>query len=117
MQRKQNVNRRFSEGVEVRRLIFITIICIISSGCLPWPVYSRHNLDEGTFSFGGGGYRLVFLEPGVYKIEAMTNEDITLNPKTARKMWRDQAVKVCGSDNYIEKDVYECQCQWGQILT
>ncbi len=89
------------------RLITVLIVCIFSSGCVNHrPVYSEHNLDDRA-SFLGGGYRISELEPGICKISVQTKASTTESSKTARKMWRDQAVKVHGSVNYIETDTSE----------
>ena len=56
----------------------------------------------------GGGYRIDELETGVYKIHAKTNLVYARgNIEAAREMWQDQAVKVCGDDNFLEKNIDE----------
>ncbi len=78
----------------MRRLTLIILSCYLLSGCINlWSPYSGHNLDDGK-NVLGGGYQLDFLEPGVYEIVAKTNAAKSLHPETARKMWRDQAVKA-----------------------
>jgi hypothetical protein len=95
--------------IEICRIISLTILCIFSSACIQTgTVYSWHNLDKGHNLFGGGGYKITKLNPGVYRIYALTNDShVENNSETAQEMWRDKATQVCGGDNFTEKSVFD----------
>ena len=89
----------------------VAITSVLLSGCMtPMRVYSTHNLEDGgEHFFGGGGYRVTKLKPGTYEIKVITKRAKSMHPKTARKMWRDHAERVCGGGDYIEEGIFESE--------
>jgi hypothetical protein len=96
------------------RLTSLIVVFIFLSGCTrSLTAYSYRNLGDEVnqrlqVAMGYGGYRIFELKTGVYNIHAETNQVYKRdNIEVAREMWRDQAVSVCGDDNFLEKNIDE----------